>query len=548
MKKKLLKGFVGVMGLAIGVSLLASCDMSLAPTYERNDKETSTEIPASVTPTPSRTPTSTPTTTTSTKEEYTITYDTQGGSAISPSKSADGSVNKVNDPIKDGYTFDGWYLNGHRFSFDTTINSNITLKAGWIRPINVSISSILSGNGKTYNEPFMFNEKAFNHDSDVYDKDIAMFAMGSSFVNNGSKTTLDFFKGFNFDNVKNLPSEEEYDGICFTFAHKELDKSDLFVASVKGFDYGQEWAGNFNVGKTGNHYDFDRSAGIVFDALKKYVNDNKVTNNVKLLLTGYSRGGAVANLLADKVLSATDKITLDKNVYAYTFEAPKGMLKENAKEYKNVFNIVNNADIITKIVPDSFNFARCGIDINIYSDKIDELLNTFDNGFVINKFTSSSDYTNEDEHSDYIIDNIFIYTDTYGDYVDCEIKDRDTFVDNFGDEIQFIMKIVFGIKPVTRVAIMADVTSKGMMDLAMLLFTPNGIHDYIKPFLDNDGIKYDDNDLLKVCNKIPNILASRGTIVSIAMNQEKKANVIRMIGMHYPIINYVLFKNYEYKA
>ena len=64
--------------------------------------------------------------------EYTVTFDTDGGSSIAPVVvAANGKVTKPEDPTKDGFKFNFWTKDGAEFSFDTPITGNITLKANW---------------------------------------------------------------------------------------------------------------------------------------------------------------------------------------------------------------------------------------------------------------------------------------------------------------------------------------------------------------------------------------------------------------------------------
>ena len=70
------------------------------------------------------------------KDKFTVTFDSQGGSAItSQSIAKDGKATKPVDPTKDGYTFDGWYKEAActtTWNFDSdTITENITLYAKW---------------------------------------------------------------------------------------------------------------------------------------------------------------------------------------------------------------------------------------------------------------------------------------------------------------------------------------------------------------------------------------------------------------------------------
>ena len=63
---------------------------------------------------------------------YTVTFDSDGGSDVESQSVEKGKfVQKPDDPIKDGFTFVGWYNEKVKFDFYKAITSNITLKAKW---------------------------------------------------------------------------------------------------------------------------------------------------------------------------------------------------------------------------------------------------------------------------------------------------------------------------------------------------------------------------------------------------------------------------------
>lgn len=64
---------------------------------------------------------------------YTVTFDSNGGSAVPPVTGVEYSqrVVKPEDPNYDGYRFLGWTLNGVPFSFESGITEDITLVAQW---------------------------------------------------------------------------------------------------------------------------------------------------------------------------------------------------------------------------------------------------------------------------------------------------------------------------------------------------------------------------------------------------------------------------------
>jgi uncharacterized repeat protein (TIGR02543 family) len=70
----------------------------------------------------------------------TVNFDTDGGNSIDPQSVAyEGKAVKPADPTKDGYKFISWCYDGNRFSFDTPITENITLKAKWISTSNFKV-------------------------------------------------------------------------------------------------------------------------------------------------------------------------------------------------------------------------------------------------------------------------------------------------------------------------------------------------------------------------------------------------------------------------
>lgn len=74
------------------------------------------------------------------KVNYNVTFDTDGGSAVSTAVVWNGrTLAKPADPVKDGYHFIGWYTDpSHKtlFAFGATpIVENITLYACWEKAI-----------------------------------------------------------------------------------------------------------------------------------------------------------------------------------------------------------------------------------------------------------------------------------------------------------------------------------------------------------------------------------------------------------------------------
>ncbi|MBR3163343.1 MAG: InlB B-repeat-containing protein [Clostridia bacterium] len=70
-----------------------------------------------------------------TPENYTVTFNTDGGTEIEAQEVASGTTaTKPEDPTKDGYTFDGWYADDTfavEFDFESSITQDTTIYAKW---------------------------------------------------------------------------------------------------------------------------------------------------------------------------------------------------------------------------------------------------------------------------------------------------------------------------------------------------------------------------------------------------------------------------------
>ena len=67
---------------------------------------------------------------------YTVTFDTKGGNDIAPvTVNAGEKVATPTTPVRDGFTFDGWYVDDTyaiKYNFEDSVTNNITLYAKWI--------------------------------------------------------------------------------------------------------------------------------------------------------------------------------------------------------------------------------------------------------------------------------------------------------------------------------------------------------------------------------------------------------------------------------
>lgn len=192
-----------------------------------------------------------------------------------------------------------------------------------------------------------------------------------------------------FTNVETSPDMDdapEMHSMGAVAAYKNIKDTTVIALAVRGGGYYSEWGGNFVLGTSGNHEGFENGRDEVLMFLKNYIADHKNDANgfkdtVKLWVVGYSRGGAVANMVAGYL---TDNGTLSgvtfrpENIFAYTFEAPQGHVGSNSG-YTNIHNYVYTYDIVPLVAPSDWGFNRYNskdieLNVGIGSEEYEDLL------------------------------------------------------------------------------------------------------------------------------------------------------------------------------
>lgn len=158
-------------------------------------------------------------------------------------------------------------------------------------------------------------------------------------------------------------------------AHKEVtlggvDKN-LVCVIIRGTNGTlEEWSSNFDIGSTAasnnewtvsvNHRGFDITANRLNTLLSEYIEENcDASLETVFWITGHSRGGALANVLAAKRVDSGSK------VFAYTFASPSTTTKSTAttaSKYKCIFNILNLDDYVPDLPLEAWSFRRYGED------------------------------------------------------------------------------------------------------------------------------------------------------------------------------------------
>lgn len=145
------------------------------------------------------------------------------------------------------------------------------------------------------------------------------------------------------------------DTVGYAWGKKELSDFTLIAMAVQGADYGAQWSSNLELGAAGDHNGFRAAADRILAAVGEAVASCPEGKPVKLWLTGYSRGGAAANLAAGDIDGGAIPGLEPENLYCRTFEAPEALDGGNRDviRYGNIVNFRCRDDFVTMV------FGKC---------------------------------------------------------------------------------------------------------------------------------------------------------------------------------------------
>ena len=260
---------------------------------------------------------------------------------------------------------------------------------------------------------YSYDESWFLKSGTEYQHDLARMSIRMAMA--AARTTpvsiKDLFDQLSFDysNESIVYPNPTRDSIGYAIGSKRiLDENGgeftLVAVAVRGGGYKDEWASNITIGKEAEHKGFKEAGEAVAEAVQSYISEYG-TGNTKVWITGYSRAAAASNIAAQRLNEWSKKgnvkgLSTD-GIYAYCFECPQGARTTSASYetgYRNIHNIVNDYDIVTKVAPkdDNWNYSRYGITYQIptaglipsFSDRITNM-----RAHYIDIVRSANDYT-----------------------------------------------------------------------------------------------------------------------------------------------------------
>ena len=241
---------------------------------------------------------------------------------------------------KDSMLTDGYYYSDDWF-FEDSAEANDALALASMQLTAAALDDAPDGPGAQFLNKLGFEETGFAF-ADPSDPDMCSYTWARKTITDGSETATLVAVGF-----------QSY----------SFDK----VVKRTG------WKQNFRVngGTVGAEHDaFASALASVIDEIAALGG----TGNVRFWITGQSRGGALANLLAAKLPAAAG--ISGQNIYAYTFESPavveSSAVQDSESAYGYIHNYLASDDIVTKLPP--WGMVRYGKDHEINTDEINAKL------------------------------------------------------------------------------------------------------------------------------------------------------------------------------
>ena len=288
----------------------------------------------------------------------------------------------------------------------TASNSDIDLYDGY---------SIIDGsfeNDRNFKIDFKYSDSLFSTDPFVFDPHMATLSVamaeasttykdendvtmvpdyttigGGIILNRGdnpyfhsAKRIASVLKQCKFQNIEVSESytvKPTADSIACAFGTREIQTENgprtVVSITVRSASYDAEWASNVTLGTEGEAKGFADSANQVIAYLNDYMNAHPEIREAAdegecyFWVQGFSRGGAVANLTAKRLIDGYQAI--GDRVYAYTFEAPRGGVRSEMhsdRDYSCINNIIETNDFVTYVAPEDMGFMRYGTNLCIY--------------------------------------------------------------------------------------------------------------------------------------------------------------------------------------
>lgn len=248
--------------------------------------------------------------------------------------------------------------------------------AGQKETKNITLPVAVSATKNLVDWDFTYSDSWFERPAKEYNHELARMSLGLACASFRLRSELEEEAGKNLEKALTEAGfqdirSDDYDKattlytVSTEMGHKTIQDSgetyELIAVAVCGGGYGNEWLSNLSVGNEERHVGFTSASGEVFDRIFGYIGRLNITGKVKIWLTGFSRGAAIANMTGAD-LTDCGKFR-QEDVFVYTFATPNNTKASFQHPYDNIHNIVGKNDFVPKIPMKEWGFTRYGTDL-----------------------------------------------------------------------------------------------------------------------------------------------------------------------------------------
>lgn len=179
------------------------------------------------------------------------------------------------------------------------------------------------------------------------------------------KTLLDNVEGYNQNSLKiyNYTVKTNQNDVAFSIISRDREDAIDMIVIIRG-TYFDEWKGNLQItgdeykAQSNEHENFNNAKNTIKKDIAEYYNNlhkNKPSSNINLIITGHSRGAAVANLYARDAINKQQgyedsNIPNFSNITAYTFACPNvAHYNSEMENYKGIYNFCFTEDLVSTV-------------------------------------------------------------------------------------------------------------------------------------------------------------------------------------------------------
>ena len=418
-----------------------------------------------------------------------------------------------------------------------------------------------------YDTEMYYDDSFFDKPSNTYNPSLATASMSlalASFAShdgeyiNKSKNAFDLLSKMGFEDIEPnsyFKEKPNSDSLGCVFGHKSINGKQMIACGVRGGNYESEWASNFTIGNEDTfdkyHKGFYEGSCILIDSLKEYIKNKDINGNIMLWMVGYSRGGGICNISAgriDESINEKDNIlgqdvSLAKDdLYAYCFETPRGVYYDDefypkSELFDNIFCIVNNNDLVTKVAMKDLSFTRYGVDKILFDNtndidyekdirKVIDFFNSYSNSSILGeysisnfemkglkdfKLTTSSEYCNWTQGI--FLEDFVSHLTLYG------VQTRENYTQKLEEGLREILTFVFSKNNVSGSLydLLLSIARSMLLTDSTDLLLDDVLHNQSKLSIDLDIVLMNALEQLKVDISKESVLrAVKGLIVAIA--------------------------------